>query len=201
MIPTIVGRENFLSDLVCDLIRQCGSIKTVNTSIMQGCAILVLGFENVEIIVAKDDKALSTGSKRNLLLSLAKNDMIFMCDDDDFLYPYFVEEALKAIQTYPDCVEYDGIMTTDGGNTMPWQLRMGVQNETISIGGVLTYLRQINHISIVKKELALQAGFNNVSNAEDKYFSERLRPLLKTAVRIDKKMYHYRFQSQNKSYT
>jgi len=201
MIPTINGREQVLSDLVCDLIRQCGSLKSTTPSNVNGCEITVLDFENVEIIIACDNKTISTGKKRQLLLELAKNDFVVAVDDDDYVYPYYVEEILKAIQSNPDCVGTRGIYTNDGNQSTEWRLSKDYPNETISEKGRHIYLRTSNHLTPVKKHLALQAGFPDKSNAEDKWYSERLQPLLKTEVKIDKIMYHYRYSSFQKSYT
>lgn len=201
MIPTINGREQVLSDLVCDLIRQCGSLKSTTPSNVNGCEITVLDFENVEIIIACDNKTISTGKKRQLLLELAKNDFVVAVDDDDYVYPYYVEEILKAIQSNPDCVGTRGIYTNDGNQSTEWRLSKDYPNETISENGRHIYLRTSNHLTPVKKHLALQAGFPDKSNAEDKWYSERLQPLLKTEVKIDKIMYHYRYSSFQKSYT
>jgi len=201
MIPTINGREQVLSDLVCDLIRQCGSLKSTTPSNVNGCEITVLDFENVEIIIACDNKTISTGKKRQLLLELAKNDFVVSIDDDDYVYPYYVEEILKAIQSNPDCVGTRGIYTNDGNQSTEWRLSKDYPNETISENGRHIYLRTSNHLTPVKKHLALQAGFPDKSNAEDKWYSERLQPLLKTEVKIDKIIYHYRYSSSQKSYT
>lgn len=200
LIRTIVGRENFLSDLVCDLIRQGGSIRTINSSIMQGCAITVLGFDDVEIIIAKDNCSISSGAKLQLLLELAKKDFVTAVDDDDSVYPYFVSEILKAIQDNPDCVGTKGIYSHDGAYNIEWRLSKDYPNDTIYENGAAIYRRTTNHISPVKRSLALQVGYPNISNAEDKWYSERLNPLLKTEVKIDKLMYHYKFVSTNKSY-
>jgi Glycosyl transferase family 2 len=201
MIPTIVGREQVLSELVCDLIRQCGSIKSTTSLSENGCEITVLDFENVEIIIAKDNRTISTGAKRNLLLRLAKNDYVVSIDDDDYVYPYYVEEILKATQSNPDCVGTRGIYTNDGNQSTEWRLSKDYPNETISENGRHIYLRTTNHISPVKRLLALKAGYPDKSNAEDKEYSLRLNPLLKTEVHIQKVMYHYRYSSQHKSYT
>lgn len=201
LIPTIVGRETFLSELVCELIRQCGGIRSMMQTEQSGCIILIIGFDDAEIIVAKDNRQISTGVKRNLLLGLAKHHYVVQIDDDDYVYPYYFEEIIKAIQSFPDCVGTKGYYSMDGGATTEWRLSKDYPNETIFENGTAVYIRTTNHISPVKRTLALQAGFPDKSNAEDKEFSIRLQPLLKTEVKIDRMMYHYRYSSQNKSYT
>lgn len=200
LIPSIESRRALLSDLVCDLIKQCGIIKSVKSFTQEGCIILIIGFENVEIIVATDNKEISTGTKRNLLLSIASNHYSVQIDDDDWVYPYYIEEVLKAIQYDTDCIGTRGIITTNGEQEIEWRLSKDYPNETIVEDGKSVYLRTTNHISIVKTELALKAGFSDKSNAEDKDFSMALNPYLKSEIKIDKLMYHYRFQNFNKEY-
>jgi hypothetical protein len=58
------------------------------------------------------------------------------------------------------------------------------------------YYRTINHLCPVKRELALQVKFpRGINNGEDADYSNRLRPLLKTEVYINKDMYHYDFNT------
>lgn len=201
LIPSLESRRTLLSDLVCDLIKQCGIIKSIKQFTQQGCIILIIDFENAEIIIATDNKEQSTGSKRNLLLSLATKNYCTQIDDDDYVYPYFLEEVLKAIQYDTDCIGTRGIYTHDGGNETEWRLSKDYPNETIFEDGKAVYLRTTNHISIVKTELALRAGFPDKSNAEDKEFSIRLNPHLKSEIKIDQLLYHYRFSSHDKQYT
>lgn len=189
-----------LSSLVCGLIPQCGGMKFISTSHENLCTILVIGFEYIEIIIATDNKQITTGAKRQLLLTLAKNDYVVSCDDDDLVPDYYVEEIFSAIQDGFDCVEFDGVITTDGNNEIEWRLRKAVQNETIFENGSPVYIRHINHLSPVKRTIALLSPYPDVSNAEDKHYSDGLRNYLHTSVYINKKMYHYRYETTNKSY-
>lgn len=200
LIPSLESRKELLSELVCGLIQQCGVIKGIRSFQSIGCTILILKFENVEIVTATDAKEITTGAKRSLLLSVAENDFVIQVDDDDYVYPYFVEKILGAIQSCPDCVGTVGIITVDGEGEIEWRLSKDYKNVTITDNGVPVYLRTTNHISIVKRELALKAGFPDISNGEDNEFSIRLNPLLQTEVKINEPLYHYRFSSQNKEY-
>ena len=49
-------------------------------------------------------------------------------------------------------------------------------------------------------DLFLAAMFPDKSNAEDKAYSERLNPFLRTEVSIPQPIYHYKYSSQNKEY-
>lgn len=156
--------------------------------------------ESVEILI-DFDKEISSGKKAQWLLEQAKGEYIVFVDADDWVPGYYVSEILKAIKTNPDCIATNGNMTTNGENDIKWFLSKDFENQTrYSPIGEKYYLRKTNHISPVRRELALKVGFPDISNAEDKDYSERLNQYLKTEVKIDLPMYHYRFQTFNKSY-
>lgn len=157
------------------------------------------GFE-VEVIV-DDNEYDSTGEKRNRLLQKASGKYIVFIDADDEIMPYYIEEILKAAESDADCIGISGYMTTDGANKIGWELSKDFQNDTVVRNGRKFYIRKTNHLSPVKRELALQTMFPDKSNAEDKDYSDRLNPLLKTEYKIaDKPMYHYKYVTHNKTY-
>ena len=154
----------------------------------------------VEILTYVDNKQFSTGYKRGALLFSATGKYIVFIDDDDWVEPYYIEELLKAAESDADCFAINGWITTNGKNKMQWFLSKDNQNETKFKNGVPYYKRKTNHITAVKRELALKAGFPDKSNAEDKFYSDRVAPLCKTEYKIDKPMYNYRFSTLNKEY-
>jgi len=185
LIPSIFGREDRVIELTKDLSEVIGKLR-------DGV---------VEVIILCDNKIMTTGEKRNKLLEIAHGQYIVFIDSDDEIAPYYVEEILKGAETDCDCMGMLGYMTTDGANEIGWELSKDFQNDTIIRNGRRFYLRKTNHISPVKRELALQTMFPDISNAEDKDYSDRLNPLLKTEYKITiPDMYHYKYSSFNKSY-
>jgi len=178
LICTIDSREKVFSVLYDELISQSN------------------GNPKVQILVFGDNKQHTTGYKRNKLLHAATGKYIIFIDDDDWIEPYYIEELLKAAESDADCFAINGWITTNGKNRINWYLSK--DNPNVTRNGV--YLRTTNHITAVKRELALQAGFPDISNAEDKAYSDRLKPYLKTEYTIEKPMYHYRFSTHNKEY-
>jgi len=71
-------------------------------------------------------------------------------------------------------------------------------NSDVRVGNKTVYHRHTNHITAVKRIIALAAGFPDKSNAEDKHYSDRLQ--LRTEFKIDRPMYTYRFTTKNKQY-
>lgn len=128
------------------------------------------------------------GTKRNKLLSLASGEYIVFVDDDDRISPKYVELILSSIENNPDCVGMSGYMTTNGVNMEQWHISMDYGYWRKENG---VYLRTPNHISPVRRELALKVGFPEVTSGEDAEYSRRLFPLLKTETKIEGNIYHY----------
>ena len=128
------------------------------------------------------------GVKRQKMLELAKGDYIVFIDADDHISNYYVSYILNALQSNPDCVGISGIYTTNNTNLEFWHISKDYGYWHTKDG---VYLRTPNHISPVRRELALQAGFPEIERGEDAEYSRRLYPLLKTEVKISGNLYHY----------
>lgn len=181
LICTLPERELMLFGLISDLDNQIEDKSVVE-------------------VVIDDRVGVSTGSKRQSLLEKARGKYISFIDDDDSVPPYYIDEILKGAQTDCDCMAINGIMTTDGTNEIDWRLSKDNPNTTIFENGKAIYLRTCNHIAPVKRELALLAGFPDISNGEDKEYSERLNKFLKTEFKIEHEMYHYQYITRQKEY-
>lgn len=130
------------------------------------------------------------GEKRNALLRRAEGDYVVFIDDDDMVARDYVDKILVAIETEPDCVGISGIITPRGKRQRPWHISRHYRDwfEKNEV-----YYRTPNHISPVKRSIALQAMFPEINHGEDKIYSERIYPLLKSEVKIEGLMYTYRF--------
>lgn len=197
LIPSIESRRSMLSELVCSLIQQCGVIKSITSFVEKGCNILSISFENVEIISAIDSCVISTGEKRNLLLSLANNEWVSQIDEDDYVFPYYVSKILEALNTNPDVIGFNGYMTHDGENRENFIISKDLPYLTKrDDNGNKLYLRHINHLSPIRKNIALQIGFKDITFAEDYDYAVRLKDsgLIKSEVFIESDMYHYQYK-------
>lgn len=132
------------------------------------------------------------GAKRNALLQMANGDYVVFIDSDDHVTPNYVRLILSALETTPDCIGICGFMTTNGRDQRQWHISKEYTHWHESDG---SYFRTPNHISPVRRELALQAGFPEISFGEDIAYSERLYPLLKTEVKIKQPIYHYDYSN------
>lgn len=150
------------------------------------------GFEFPEVEVISDNSmAYNIGVKRNKLIGLAKGEYIVFIDDDDHISPDYVRLILEACETGTDCIGINGIITTNGLDKRQWFISKEYGRWFTGADG--TYFRTPNHISPVKRELALQAGFPEISFGEDAEYSRRLLPLLRTETIISQPLYHYDF--------
>lgn len=170
LICSLTSRHKTLNELVVELKRQ----KT----------------DRVEILAEIDGGQITTGAKRNLLLERAQGDYIAFVDDDDMVSEDYVEKILKAIETRPDCCGIEGIITFEKRQESRLFIHSLQHKEWFEMDKV--YYRCPNHLSPVKRELALQTGFPDKTIGEDRDYSLRLLSLLKTEVYIDGPIYFYK---------
>lgn len=133
------------------------------------------------------------GTKRNMLLQMATGRYIVFLDDDDLVAPDYVEKILEACKTGTDCIGISGVITINGGPERQWHISMHYQGWYEQLG---VYYRTPNHISPVKRELALKAGFPEIAFGEDYEYSMNLLPLLVTEIKIPGNIYTYRYDSK-----
>ncbi len=183
LIPTLPERDEFLFDLTINLWEQ---VKKANA------------FDKVEILTDSRDRSVTTGEKRNDLLKTASGKYVWHVDDDDFIYEYAIEEILKAVEIDPDVIGICGIMTVDGKNEIGWEIRLGHPYCATIRNGKEFYLRHPNHITPMKREIALKIPFPNKTFGEDYEWSKKLNDAghLKTQAIIEKPLYHYRCRTK-----
>lgn len=133
------------------------------------------------------------GTKRNKLLGLASGKYVVFIDDDDLISSDYVEKILEACKSDCDGIGISGVITTNGRNEMQWHISKDYMGwfERKNV-----YYRTPNHISPVKRELALAASFPETTFAEDYEYSMRLLPMLKTEVKISENLYFYHYESK-----
>jgi hypothetical protein len=144
--------------------------------------------ENVEILYLGDNKRQTIGHKRQSLLETAQGDYIVFVDDDDDVADDYVPMIMDGIKRNPDCfvfgVEY-------------WHNGCHIQDVRYSkdfgedINTNVLFLRIPNHIMVVKRELALKAGFTNKNWGEDAEYAKALLPHLKIQAKSNRNLYKY----------
>lgn len=150
---------------------------------------------NVQVMI--DDGKESVGFKRQRLLERSRGEYVCFLDDDDSVKRWYVTNILKAIELKPDVVGFKGIMTTNGGRSEEFSISM--THPYKKVNGI--YLRYNNHLSPIKREIAIQIGYKDMTYAEDHDYAKRLHEsgLVKTEYFIDKYMYYYHYDSKKSS--
>lgn len=176
LICTIPSRQRMFDSLVRNLSRQVSDGNF---------------YDEVELL-SDSDIHKSIGEKRNDLLQLAGGKFIVFIDDDDEVDSEYISLIINTIKTNDDidCIGMKGIITFDGGNERKWIIskQYGSWFERDNV-----YYRTPNHISPVKRSIALSKGFSNKNVGEDFDYSMAILPLLNNEVMIEKEIYHYKF--------
>ena len=150
-------------------------------------------FEGQVEIIINDHETDIVGKKRNDLLNLAKGDYVVAIDSDDEVSMDYVKLILRAAKEGSDCIGISGIITTNGRNPKQWHISKdyGSWYEKNRV-----YYRTPNHISPIKRELALKVMFPEIQFAEDADFSKRVLPHLKTESKVKGNIYTYKYISK-----
>lgn len=152
--------------------------------------------EGVELIINNAPRSVPTGTKRNQMISDCSGEYFSQIDVDDIPSGFYVSEMLKAIEQGPDVITFNGFMTTDGINRRDFTIKLGENYEERNG----KYYRYPNHLCGFKKAVVGHIKFRPIWVQEDYFYATELRDknILKTAVHIEKEMYHYDFIDKNK---
>lgn len=155
-------------------------------------------FNVIEIIVEEDNKEMSIGAKRQLMIEKAKGKFVVHFDSDDMPTNDYVTKIYQAIIDNPDidCIGINVSMTTNGKH--PQKCCHSLKYPEWKTGPVdgWDYVRNITHFNPVLRELALKAGFKDIRYGEDIDYATRLYPMLKKEFYIDEPLFHYRYSSK-----
>lgn len=172
LIATIPSRLDMLDDLMLNLNIQTDRLDDL-----------------VEVIIDPVVQY-NIGTKRNKLLEKSKGEYVVFIDDDDHVAYNYVRLILDACEEGSDCIGISGTMTTNGKNEAQWHISK-------DYGSWYTenniHYRTPNHISPVRRELALMAGFPPIKFGEDSEYSMRLLPMLSTETKIEGNIYWYKY--------
>lgn len=150
--------------------------------------------DDVEVRQHEGGREVPTGTKRNELIDNCEGEYFCFVDDDDVLAPTYVQDILKALESSPDVVTFNGWMTTDGKARVDFIIKLGEAYE--ERGG--KYYRWPNHLTVMRKSLVHYVKFDPLWMMEDYRWSKQIRDLglLKTSVHIEKNLYHYDFETK-----
>lgn len=144
-----------------------------------------------------DDGDISIGEKRRQMLAEATGDYIAFIDDDDDVADTYVADITRALEGNPDAVGFivrrmvDGVFDADGLHSSRFDTW-----RTEKIDGTKFYIRTINHLNPVRRDIAQGVSFNASNMGEDHDYSMRMRGRLRSEVFIPKPLYVYLYRTK-----
>lgn len=186
LIPTVVGREQELKSLLAKI--KTGPI----IEAYPHCDIRI-DFKNrpIEVVIAKDEKQMTIGGKRELLYNSANGLYSWQIDDDDSIAEDAISLILQAIKENPgvDCVTFrENCMRN--GEYKSSNHSLVYEKWQDNFDGY-DYVRCPFYKDVIRTEIAKSVPFPKIRYGEDEQWSMALRPHLKTEYHIDKELYYY----------
>ena len=172
LIPSLEERKKTLEQLKTELANQIGK-------------------RNVEVLSLSDNRQMSIGQKRNMLLTQSTGEYVAFVDDDDMVSPDYIEKVLNALTKNPDCSSLTGEIVFSDGYSRPFihSLRY---TQWIDDHEGKVYYRPPNHLNAVRRAIAVQVGFPPWNSGEDRSFSMGIRHYLKKEEWIEGVIYNYK---------
>jgi len=183
-----------LSILICSLEKRQRSLKVLLDKINEKRT------KNVEVIINVDNGEKSVGEKRNELLEKSQGRYVVFIDDDDSISDKYLPMIMNCIPMDPDVICFNVLMVTD--NKTRERARLSIKydkwfTETDPNNqGLRIFYRCPNHITPVKREYAIQVGFEDKDSGEDRDYSYGLKKYLKKEMIIDEELYIYNFNTK-----
>ena len=127
----------------------------------------------IEILVESDNGQVSIGEKRQKLLERATGKYVCFIDDDDLVSEKYIEDIFRALWIKSDATHCSlkGILRQPNKADRRFE-HSNLYKAWATIDG--KYVRPPNHVNVIRRDLALQAGFTSINWGEDKAFSEKL---------------------------
>lgn len=149
--------------------------------------------DKVEILYLIDNRCMTVGDKRNRIKSIATGDYIAFVDDDDRISDNYINELIAAIEYDQDAITFKCQVQDRSGEIKMCYYSLKYSQD-FDLGQ--NCYRIPNPRVCVKREIANQVQFRDISLGEDYYFGTDIKPLIKTEYFINKVLYYYDFNAQ-----
>jgi glycosyltransferase involved in cell wall biosynthesis len=137
-----------------------------------------------------DNRELTIGQKRNMLLTQSGGEYVAFVDDDDAVSVDYIEKVMNGLTKNPDCTSLTGSITFSDGYSRPFIHSLRYDRWIDDHEGKV-YYRPPNHLNAIRRSLAVQVGFPSINSGEDRVFSMGVRPLLRREEWIEGIIYMY----------
>lgn len=190
LIPTIEGREWYLERLMNILQPQIDKHKY-----------------NAEVIILKDNKEMTIGAKRNLLMRIAIDNGFtyrMFCDCDDTVSDNFLDLNLPGMWGDYDCNSLVGVYSVNGyvdpaKNLFYHSIEYNERSLATGVWDDATgFFRPPNHLNMTKIDLIKGVQYEDKSFGEDMCHAMEVAKLgvLKNEYKITEPFYNYLFRTK-----
>lgn len=187
LIPSIPERAEVLDALLFELRKQQKFIEDNHP---------MLG--SVEVLIDRGQRflqgGLSVGKKREALVKQASGRHLCFLDDDDKIFPNYLEELLRALMSDPDVVTFKSLFTCDYYTTVI-NMRLHEGNEEATPYKEVT--RNAWHICPVRSSIAKKHDFKDINDAEDWDWFKRVLEDVSFSNHIPAIIHNYNHSSLN----
>lgn len=149
--------------------------------------------DEVEVLYLIDNRCMTVGDKRNRIKSIATGDYIAFVDDDDRISDNYINELIAAIEYGQDAITFKCQVHDRSGEIKMCYYSTKYEND-FDFG--YNCYRVPNPRVCIKRTIANQVQFRDISLGEDYYFGLDIKPLIKTEYFINKVLYYYDFNAQ-----
>ena len=128
--------------------------------------------KSVQIAYLGDNKRMTVGAKRNLLMKIALGERLIFVDDDDRISDNYVDKLLEYCEYPEDCIGIGVEYTQNGTNKKIYDFSFKKNINTRTKKGQAIAGRMPNHLCLWKREVALRIRFPEISLGEDHKWAE-----------------------------
>lgn len=144
----------------------------------------------VEVIAIRDNRKMTIGDKRNLLLDYACGEYVCFIDDDDWISNSYMSQIMLATQKKTDAIGFEVKCENYPAKGRITMASVGVLGSRWEERGGHIF-RPPYHKTPVKRDIALSAKFPSKSYGEDAEYSKRISPFIQTSHHINETLYIY----------
>jgi hypothetical protein len=149
--------------------------------------------KSVQILYLGDNKSMSVGVKRNLLIGISAGRYITFIDDDDMISPTYIDDILTEVEKSPEVISF-GVQKYKNG-ILEKEQRFSPKYPIPYLDPSKKHYNMCpNHLSVWKRDV-LEEDFPDKSLGEDHIWAQSMIPHYNHWVNIDKLLYHYYYSS------
>ena len=155
LIPTMEDRKPLYDKMVADLQKQIAASHAE---------------DEIEIVPSLDKGELTIGTKRNMLLQMAKGKFSSFLDDDDPVVPTYVEEIIAVLRVYDDL---DSVGIFEEVYFQDKYAGIGIHSILCDTWTEVpdSYYRCLDQRTPVRTELARKIKYQDIRWSEDHHWS------------------------------